>query len=98
MLRAAHILIGAAKLEGGVMVCDQWGWGYVIGVRGPYKKKILNLYGRANPGDPHRPDFIEPDTIRVGDGRGDTLEPRSLYLDQLERRLGKRGVENVLGK
>jgi len=76
---------------------DQWGWGYVIGARGP-EEETLNLYSgntrygggfdNPNPGDSYRPDFYEPASILTGDGQGETLEPQSLYLDQLARRLG----------
>ena len=71
------------------VVSDQWGWGYVIGMRGPWKSNLLGLKGRSNPGDPHPKDFHEPASLLEGDGRGDALEPKSLYLDQRVRRLGQ---------
>jgi hypothetical protein len=77
----SHILGGPA------VVSDQWGWGYVIGMRGPQRSNLLSLSGLANPGDPNRPDFFEPPSLLSGQGMGESLEPQSLYLDQLRRRL-----------
>ncbi len=73
---------------GKAIVSDQWEWGYVIGARGP-AGQLVSVFGSANPGDPHRPDFYEPTTIIEGEGQGETLEPQSLYEDQLARRLGQ---------
>jgi hypothetical protein len=83
-----------SHIRGGdtALVSDQWGWGYVIGIRGPQKSKLLTVYGSENPGDAHRPDWVEPVALAAnpgsGDGQGTTLEPPSLYMDQLQRRLG----------
>ncbi|MDD2597817.1 MAG: glycosyl hydrolase family 28-related protein [Kiritimatiellae bacterium] len=57
----------------------QWGWGYVIGTSG---SRSSVTRGTANNTAPE--DFLE------GQGSGATLEPQSLYLDQLAKRL--RGV------
>ena len=64
---------------------DQYGWGYVIGTRGPAARV------QAVDGNPRTlpQDFVE------GEGRGDTLVPQSLYLDQLERRLRREGKEHL---
>lgn len=64
---------------------DQFGWGYVIGTRGPAAAvHAAAASPRTLPGD-----FVE------GVGEGETLIPRSLYLDQLERRLQREGKESV---
>jgi len=64
---------------------DQFGWGYVIGTRGPAPAvHAAAASPRTLPGD-----FVE------GVGEGETLIPRSLYLDQLERRLQREGKESV---
>ena len=54
----------------------QWGWGYVVGTSG---SRAGVSRGTANNTAPE--DFLE------GQGTGATLEPQSLYLDQLSRRL-----------
>lgn len=53
-------------------------YGYVIGTRGPAHG--VNLNG---------PEITKPRDHVEGVGEGDRLEPASLYLDQLERRLGQ---------
>ena len=60
---------------------DQYGWGYVIGTRGPAP---LVDAPSGNPRTAPR-DYVE------GMGRGASLEPQSLYLDQLRRRLEREG-------
>lgn len=59
---------------------EQSGWGYVIGTRGPAHRVGAGTGIRMRPVD-----FVE------GEGRGETLEPRSLYIDQLRRRLEREG-------
>lgn len=59
---------------------DQYGWGYVIGTRGPAFRVALGFSGRTEPED-----YVE------GEGLGATLQPQSLYVDQLERRLLREG-------
>jgi hypothetical protein len=75
---------------GNALITDQWGWGYVIGMRGT--NNLLSIYGSQAPADPNRPDFVEPATLlsnpNTGPGSGEMLEPQSLYLDQLQKRLG----------
>lgn len=68
----------------------QFGWGAVIGTSG-YPSRIIT--------DP-RTDFGKVDWTRdlaQGQGAGATLQPRSLSVDQLERRRGRSGTETVLG-
>lgn len=64
---------------------DQYGWGYVIGTRGPAPR----VY--AADGNPRTlpQDFVE------GEGEGATLQPQSLYFDQLRRRLEREGKHDV---
>ncbi|HHT27395.1 MAG TPA: hypothetical protein GXZ82_09140 [Firmicutes bacterium] len=59
---------------------QQYGWGYVIGSRGPASKVMVSANERTAPVD-----FLE------GEGQGAGLNPQSLYLDQLERRLLREG-------
>ncbi len=63
---------GKSKL----VVSRQWKWGYVIGTSGPVSKVERGTADNTAPED-----FLE------GEGEGQTLEPQSLYLDQLRRRL-----------
>ncbi|HHT27571.1 MAG TPA: hypothetical protein GXZ82_10035 [Firmicutes bacterium] len=59
---------------------QQYGWGYVIGSRGPAAKVMVSANERTEPVD-----FLE------GEGLGAGLQPQSLYVDQLERRLRREG-------
>ncbi|AQT68105.1 Pectate lyase superfamily protein [Anaerohalosphaera lusitana] len=55
----------------------QWDMGYVIGTSGTVDNVILgNSYGS------------EPEDFLEGEGLGETLEPQSLFVDQLTRRNG----------
>jgi hypothetical protein len=75
----------------------QWGHGYVIGTRGPARAVQVTptFMNDVETGVPDAEGVIEPDWVEgaprtdgVDDGRsGDTLEPASLYADQLARRL-----------
>lgn len=56
---------------------QQFGWGYVIGTRGAATKVQARSGNGTDPVD-----FVE------GAGTGATLDPQSLYEDQLARRLG----------
>lgn len=61
----------------------QWGWGYVIGTSGVNSKVVTkpvsgvqeNIAYNTGPED-----FVE------GEGKGESLVPQSLYLDQLQKR------------
>lgn len=57
---------------------DQFGYGYVIGTSGSTDSVDLSL----NSSSTSPADFLE------GEGAGGTLEPQSLYLDQLLKRTG----------
>lgn len=63
---------------------DQYGWGYVIGTRGPAFRVALEVNARTEPRD-----YLE------GEGLGATLQPQSLYVDQLKRRLLREGKADV---
>ncbi|MGI6609113.1 MAG: glycosyl hydrolase family 28-related protein [Limnochordia bacterium] len=62
---------------------DQYGWGYIIGTRGPAFRVALGVSERTAPED-----YLE------GEGLGASLQPQSLYVDQLERRLLREGKAN----
>jgi len=70
---------GTGSIRDAVVKSEQFGWGYVIGTRG--ERHGVELTTRAT-GITDPADHVE------GKGRGDSLEPFSLYLDQLHRRLG----------
>jgi hypothetical protein len=62
-----------------VVLSRQHGWGYVIGTRGPVSRVVVE------PTIDHGVD-TSPRDIVEGQGRGEGLEPASLYVDQLQRR------------
>jgi hypothetical protein len=63
--------------KNGVLVeSRQWGWGYIVGTSGSTPNVVRGTQNNTAPED-----FLE------GQGAGTTLEPQSLYLDQLARRL-----------
>jgi hypothetical protein len=68
---------GAAAGRSAIVESRAWGHAYVIGTRGPKNGVLLGIADGTAPED-----FLE------GRGLGDTLEPESLYLDQLARRIG----------
>jgi hypothetical protein len=59
---------------------SQYGWGYVIGTQGAMSRVKRNV----DPG-------TEPEDYVEGEGAGSTLEPPSLYEDQLANRLAMIG-------
>ncbi len=65
----------------------QWGWGYVIGTSG------VNARVETKPVSGER-DKIQfdttPEDFVEGQGKGETLEPVSLYMDQLAKRTKKK--------
>ncbi len=69
---------GTGAIKDAIVKSEQYLHGYVIGTRGERSRVELTARNRAAT-DPV--DHVE------GEGRGDTLEPGSLYLDQLRRRL-----------
>lgn len=69
----------------GIILSDQYGWGYVIGTRGPASSVII----------PENNPRTAPVDFLEGEGEGMTLQPQSLYFDQLERRLIRENKEDV---
>lgn len=69
---------GTYRCGSKLIVSRQWKWGYVIGTSGPVSRVERGTQDNTSPED-----FLE------GQGQGETLEPQSLYLDQLYRRRGK---------
>jgi hypothetical protein len=61
-----------------IVLSEQARYGYIIGTRGAANKVLLGQNPRSLPLD-----------HAEGIGKGDTLEPNSLYLDQLHRRTGR---------
>ncbi len=72
-------MLGTGSGSATIVSTEQSRYGYAIGTRGTRTTVSLPTYGgtKCNP-----PDHVE------GAGQGDTLEPSSLYEDQLARRLG----------
>lgn len=68
---------GTASGKDNIVESRAWGWGYIIGTRGP-----------KNGVDRGTADGTAPEDFLEGQGLGDTLDPESLYTDQLARRLG----------
>lgn len=69
---------GSGTRGGPLVRSEQARYGYVIGTSGERHDAVNPTRGNTN---------TEPADILEGIGRGDTLQPRSLYLDQLARRL-----------
>lgn len=62
----------------------QWGWGYVVGTKGPESRVITQPVAGEQlkfKFDTSPEDFVE------GVGKGETLVPQSLYLDMLQKRI-----------
>lgn len=70
--------------RGRLAVSQQFGWGYVIGTTGEGACAVVE-----NPGG----QFTEPRDWLEFIGAGEHLVPRSLYLDQLERRTQRSAVD-----
>ncbi|MBI4137475.1 hypothetical protein HY469_05430 [Candidatus Roizmanbacteria bacterium] len=71
-----------------IVYSDQHGWGYVIGTRGNFTN--VKVPDPAVLVDPALVDILpstDPQDHVEGEGLGDSLEPQSLYEDQLARRL-----------
>ncbi|OAQ40290.1 hypothetical protein A5893_04880 [Pedobacter psychrophilus] len=67
-----------------VIDSEQFGWGYVIGTSGPASDvKTSPTAGKIKEYEYDS----SPEDFKEGIGTGDHLMPKSLYLDQLERRL-----------
>jgi hypothetical protein len=69
---------------GGKLHSWQFGHGYVIGTHDLRVETSLSFFDPLRP----RPEGTEPEDWVEGLGAGPTLDPPSLYVDQLARRLG----------
>lgn len=69
------------RLTAQVVWSQQFGYGYVVGTSGPVNR--VRLDGAR----PERAALFAPVDHVEGVGQGETLQPASLYLDQLARRL-----------
>jgi hypothetical protein len=70
-----------------VIDSEQFGWGYIIGTSGPASDvKTSPTAGKLNQ---YEYDSA-PEDFKEGIGKGESLLPKSLYLDQLARRLKAR--------
>jgi hypothetical protein len=84
-ITAVHSVYWNTRGEGTTRACVvhsyQARYGYVIGTQGPVSTV------RTNRENPNTPDGIcDPEDHVEGVGQGETLEPASLYLDQVQRR------------
>lgn len=65
----------------------QWGWGYVIGTSGENAK----IMTKPVIGEQEKIKFdTSPEDFVEGECKGETLIPKSLYIDQLTKRIKKR--------
>lgn len=62
----------------------QYGWGYIIGTRGPASAVITSPYSGTMSGYAYN---SAPEDFKEGIGKGVQLEPQSLYEDQLVKRI-----------
>ncbi|MBF9219707.1 glycosyl hydrolase family 28-related protein [Hymenobacter ruricola] len=70
-----------------VIDSEQFGWGYIIGTSGPASDvKTSPTAGKIKEYNYNS----APEDFKEGLGKGESLRPKSLYLDQLERRLKSR--------
>lgn len=75
-----------------IVYSEQYGWGYVIGTRGPANQVALakEMSTVVRDGRSYRIPFVNyrtlPEDYVEGVGQADTLQPPSLYKDQTERR------------
>ncbi|RME00028.1 MAG: hypothetical protein D6812_10445, partial [Deltaproteobacteria bacterium] len=65
---------------GGEILSWQYGWGYVIGTT---DMAVVTLLGPPRSAGTAPADYVE------GENRGATLDPPSLFEDQLQRRLSR---------
>lgn len=75
-----------------IIYSEQYGWGYIIGTQGPHHNVITKE--PARPYRVNQEDEIRllPEDYTEGIGLGEGLIPSSLYLDQVERRLNRKGI------
>lgn len=67
----------------------QFGWGYIIGTRGPANKVSVTPISGTQSGYAYN---SAPQDHTEGIGLGDSLEPKSLFEDQLRKRLMATGL------
>ena len=81
--------VGKSASQGGspyVIMSRQYGYGYIIGTSGANKQvdvanpTVATQYGKV---------YTAPEDYTEGVGTGATLEPQSLYKDQLHKRTGR---------
>jgi hypothetical protein len=78
--------------SGIVIESEQFGYGYSIGTSGPVSGVRVNINGSIPEADTRPYDYVE------GVGEGGRMNPQSLYVDQLNRRLsgGHLGLRSLL--
>jgi len=92
-LTSAHSVYWNTKSVSGSTRFDYLIWsqqgryGYVIGTSGSVIKVNTHQYATSRPDNTH---ITDPIDIVEGEGMGDDLFPRSLYLSQLSRRLNEK--------
>lgn len=70
----------------------QYGWGYIIGTRGAASAvKTTPVSGTTG----SYPYDSSPEDFKEGIGKGDQLEPQSLYEDQLKGRIARNSVQSA---
>lgn len=78
--------IGEAYPSGRTSIVEsaQFGWGYIIGTRGPASAVKTTPFAGTTSNYPYD---SSPEDYKEGIGKGNTLQPQSLYEDQLRLRL-----------
>lgn len=82
---------GEAYPEGKTCIVEseQWGWGYIIGTKGPANAvKTSPVAGSIS----NYPYDSSPEDFQEGIGKGDQLQPQSLYEDQLKKRINRKSI------
>jgi hypothetical protein len=80
-LKDSDLNLGTVNLSY-IITTDQFGYGYVIGTRGPCPD-VNPFPGRGQPSETEPMDYVDESFT----GHGEDLAPASLYLDQLSKRL-----------
>jgi hypothetical protein len=77
-----------------IVESSQYGWGYVIGTRGAASAVKTTPVSGTTSGYPYN---TSPEDFKEGIGKGDQLEPESLYEDQLKWRIARNSVQSSGG-
>lgn len=77
-----------------IVESSQFGWGYIIGTQGAASAVKTTPVSGTTSGYPYN---TSPEDFKEGIGKGDQLEPQSLYEDQLKWRIARNSVQSAKG-